>query len=494
MTERNPQSDSNEPPEDVASLYSWANLHGAKYRDFSASRAQTREKARQRVEEAIEEERQRVRQEAEAQRVPEDSRAKEETRNADWEAESADEPGTEQAAQPETAQPAQSLWQAARLDRLSAPAAPHHSLPDRSSRDGRAPASDSMASTAYRPGQNPIPGGPMREENYPAARIPRAGAAREEAVRPAWLTPEHGEAPSAGVVQPPAEDTLQGSRDRLAARWFALQGIFEASAPPVQAAPAPVAARAPVIAIFSLAGGVGKTSIAATLGRALSGRGERVLLVDTAAYGLLPFFFGARDQRPGFLRTFSPPPASGDAPIQMITLDPDTMGPENGGQEALSAEISKHAGGVGRVIVDLPTASGSTARRIVRMSPQILVPLIPDMCSVVSVSSIDAFFQHNGGVPVIASLPHYVLNQFDPALPLHLDVREILREQLGDRLLGFVLRHSPAVSEALAEGMTVMDYAPNSAVADDYSNLAAWVKSLSAPATTSFRGVRWSER
>jgi cellulose biosynthesis protein BcsQ len=39
------------------------------------------------------------------------------------------------------------------------------------------------------------------------------------------------------------------------------------------------------MAVFSLAGGVGKTSLVATLGRALSARGERVLLVDTAAYG-----------------------------------------------------------------------------------------------------------------------------------------------------------------------------------------------------------------
>ena len=62
MTEHKGQSDPNEPPEDVASLYSWANLHGAKYRDFSASRAQTREKARQRVEQAMEEEHQRTQQ------------------------------------------------------------------------------------------------------------------------------------------------------------------------------------------------------------------------------------------------------------------------------------------------------------------------------------------------------------------------------------------------------------------------------------------------
>jgi hypothetical protein len=124
----------------------------------------------------------------------------------------------------------------------------------------------------------------------------------------------------------------------------------------------------------------------------------------------------------------------------------------------------------------------------------VLVPLIPDMSSVVSVGSIDTFFQHNGGSLPKPTFPHYVLNQFDSSLPLHLDVREILREQLGDRLLPFVLRHSPTVSEALAEGMTVMDYAPNSSIADDFASLAGWVKSLSAPATASFRGVRWSER
>ena len=56
MTEFNPESDQNAPPEDVATLYSWANLHGAKYRDFSAARAQTREKVRLRAEQAVEEE------------------------------------------------------------------------------------------------------------------------------------------------------------------------------------------------------------------------------------------------------------------------------------------------------------------------------------------------------------------------------------------------------------------------------------------------------
>jgi cellulose synthase operon protein YhjQ len=513
MTDHKGQSDPNETPEDVASLYSWANLHGAKYRDFSASRAQTREKARLRVEQAMEEQHQR------AQLSPEPKRGNGDPRHDDARKDD------EVAPQPAAPQPASHSWRPIQPGgMLPERPNPEKPSPDRANLDRPAqdrssfdrpsidrphsdkshvehPIREDLASalrglavpSSYRSAsQTPHP--PMREENHPPQRNAWSADTAENAGRPAWLTPERTESPSPSSLPPAPEDTLQGSRERLATRWFALRGVLEGSAPPAQAAPAPVPARPPVTAIFSLAGGVGKTSLVATLGRALSARGERVLLVDTAAYGLLPFFFGAADQRPGMLRTFNPPSASGDAPVQMITLDPENFGPETAPQEALTAEISKHARGVGRVIIDLATASGSTTRRIMRLSPQILVPLIPDMNSVVSVSSIDAFFDHNGGTSAVHSLPHYVLNQFDSSLPLHLDVREVLREQLGDRLLPFVLRRAPAVSEALAEGMTIIDYAPNSTVAEDFASLASWVKSLSAAATTTFRGVRWSER
>jgi cellulose synthase operon protein YhjQ len=458
MTERKGQFDQDETPEDVASLYSWANLQGARYRDFSASRAQTREKARQRVEQAIDEERQRAHSSAEPQRPNDPARDRE---------------------------PPQS-------SRLSPPS----SAPSDSSHlDDLAAISRGFATSQYRSAQPRTPPSPMREENFTPPRHPwSAPDPNETPARPAWLTPERSEPATQPGIAPAPEDTLQGSRERLATRWYALRGVFEGSMPPAQAAPAPATARPPVIALFSLAGGVGKTSIVAALGRALSARGERVLLVDTAAYGLLPFFFGASDQRPGQLRTFSPPGSSGDAPIQMITLDPDNYGTENSAPDGLTTEISKHARGLGRVIIDLATASGATTRRMMRLTPQILVPLMPDMNSVVSVGSIDAFFDHNGGAPGKPALPHYVLSQFDATFPLHLDVREVLREQLGDRLLPFVLRRAPSVSEALAEGMTVMDYAPNSPVAEDFASLAGWVKSLSAPASAGFRGVRWSER
>ena len=44
-----PNPDNKDQADDVATLYSWANLHGAKYRDFSASRQEARAQMRQRV-------------------------------------------------------------------------------------------------------------------------------------------------------------------------------------------------------------------------------------------------------------------------------------------------------------------------------------------------------------------------------------------------------------------------------------------------------------
>jgi cellulose synthase operon protein YhjQ len=521
MTDRKTPTDHNETPEDVATLYAWANLHGAKYRDFSVSRAETRESARLRVQDAIEQELRRGSDESEqqsladAQHATETIHATESAQQSELVAQHANEHQAEtaalqalqQAAQQATRQPElaaqqdmqQREWQRRRSDRSTALPAPDpepapQAAPSYAPRPQQFNYRGYATALADRPVVSQPKYAPMGEGNHEQPRDQWAPAdLRENAGRPAWLASERADAPTRPVPQAP-ENTLQGSRDRLASRWFALKGVFDGVSAPVEPVPAPVTSLAPVLAVFSLVGGVGKTTLVATLGRSLSARGEKVLLVDTAAYGLLQFFFGARDKRPGMLRTFNPPGTSCDAPIQMVAIDPDALGPETAGHENLTGEIAKHSRGVSRVIVDLATASDATARCVMRMAPVVLVPIVPDMSSVVSISLIDSFFQHNSNGAGRLSLPYFVLNQFDSSLPLHLDVREVLREQLGDRLLPFALHRTPAVSEALAEGMTVMDYAPNSPVAQDFGSLAGWVKSVSAPAITGYRGVRWSER
>lgn len=317
---------------------------------------------------------------------------------------------------------------------------------------------------------------------------------------PAWLYAPAGgyDAPPPSTLTPPVlpsvAETLQHSRERVAARWFALKGVFEQ--PGELAEPAPIRQkeiRTPVLAVFSLAGGVGKTSLVATIGRSLSSLGEKVLLTDTTSHGLLPFYFGASELRQGSVRTFSPPSGSTDAPIYLVSYEvgSESAEPDKG---KLVEEIIDNSRGTHRILLDLTVNSAWIIRHMARMSPTILVPLAPDMNSVISLQAIEKFFQgmvDGDGLPL---QPYYIINQFDVSLPLHLDVREVLRRQLGDRLLPFVIHRAPEVSEALAEGMTVVDYTPESPVSGDYMNVATWLRTIAAPATAGFRNVRWSER
>ena len=92
----------------------------------------------------------------------------------------------------------------------------------------------------------------MREESRIPPQNPWAQPAPREPVgRPAWLTSDRPGMASQSFPPPPQqapEDTLQGSRDRMTSRWFALRGVFDGTPAPPEALPAPVVSRAPAMA------------------------------------------------------------------------------------------------------------------------------------------------------------------------------------------------------------------------------------------------------
>jgi cellulose synthase operon protein YhjQ len=314
---------------------------------------------------------------------------------------------------------------------------------------------------------------------------------------PAWLyappTPQLSPKP----LNPPAPasvgDTLQSSRERVASRWFALKGVFEEPEGAQIEAARQKETRTPVLAVYSLAGGVGKTSLVATVGRCLSSMGEKVLLTDTTSHGLLPFYFGASELQHDTVRTFSPPSGSTDAPVFLVSHEMEKKGSDVAAEALFVEEVLTNSQGMHRILLDLAAASSWVIAQMARMNLTVLVPVTPDMNSVISLGLVEKFFSGLFDGDAGPLQPFYLLNQFDPSLPLHLDVREVLRRKLGDRLLPFVIRRAPAVSEALAEGMTVVDYAPDNPIAEDYINVATWLRSIAAPATAGFRNVRWTE-
>jgi cellulose synthase operon protein YhjQ len=478
---RNP--DPSEQADDVATLYSWANLHGAKYRDFSASRQEMRAQMRKRTLS----ERARISRE-EARPAP--AALGEAPRWEDLL------PDSERQAAAGAAAPARREPREIPLDRRF-----ENSIePERPSINPAAPADTTV------PTRHGLNGAPYFREGIPPDTRPiELTPERESAdVRPAWLTeappPPVTQAAPAGnvlsmpqpVTPPPAlpvpgTESLQQSRERVASRWYALRGVFGRSTEEAQ--PSRMEGQVPVLTFFSLAGGVGKTSLVAAVGRALASRGERVLLTDTCSFGVLPFYFGAREIKPGVVRTFSG--GTSDPPIRVLTLEAERYDAD---PDLLRREMTRGAQDVSRVVIDVATGSAPMLRQAARLSPMVVVPVVPDMASVVTLPVLEGFFRNQESLSGKPLQAWYVLNQFDPASPLQLDVREVLRQQLGERLLPFAVHRSPAMSEALAEGMTVIDYAPNSPAAEDLMNLVSWIRSTSVAVGAGQRGARWSER
>jgi cellulose synthase operon protein YhjQ len=221
---------------------------------------------------------------------------------------------------------------------------------------------------------------------------------------------------------------------------------------------------------------------------------ETVLLTDTTSHGLLPFYFGAHELRPGVLRSFVPPAESAGETISLVIYDVAAGSADLARQQLLADEILSTAQGSHRLLLDLSSGSSWLMRQMADLHPTVLVPIAPDMNSVVSLQSVERLFAAITDSDDRPILPYYVLNQFDASLPLHLDVREVFRRQLGDRLLSFAIRHSPAVSEALAQGTTVLDYAPDAPVSQDYRDIASWLAQASPPVTAGFRSLGRGEQ
>jgi len=221
---------------------------------------------------------------------------------------------------------------------------------------------------------------------------------------------------------------------------------------------------------------VGKTNLVATLGRVFSSQGQTVLVADTTSRGLLPFYFEERGIGPGEVRTVEVP--SGAA-LGLAVYDTAASSTD---EQELGDVIMRDARNSQRVLVDVTTGSSWVIRRLANLRPVVLVPMTCDMNSVISLHAVEKIFQ---GIVDPNGLPlrtFYLLNQFDESLELHREVFEALGQQLGDRLLHRTIQRSESISEALAVGMTVVDYAPDAPVSREFSELASWLRGVS-PAT-----------
>ena len=226
------------------------------------------------------------------------------------------------------------------------------------------------------------------------------------------------------------------------------------------------------IAFFSLAGGGGKTTLATSLGRIVSGQGRRVVLANCASSFGFQHLVGSDAHRIGPL-TFLPPPANVSAlPLTLIDATETGGGADRESALKLIMDAGLHAHAT---FLDLPVTPSAHTREMLRMADQVLIPLLPDLNSAASLRSIESLMESElaGRADV-----HYVLNRYDPSRPLHCEMRDRLQSVLGGALLPIYIREEPLVQDAMRSGLTIVDYAPQSEVVTDLQALSLWIEQL----------------
>jgi cellulose biosynthesis protein BcsQ len=240
----------------------------------------------------------------------------------------------------------------------------------------------------------------------------------------------------------------------------------------------------PVIGIYSVAGGVGKTTLSANLAKTLCSLGEQLLLVDASGRGLLPFYFGATELKAG-PRKFVAPGVNGPF-VQVIAADKVTS-------EWLNGEVKPLMSSSQRTIFDLGPVYGSLLPTIFSMCTVILIPLLPDLNSIVTVSAIESSLNAQS-TGLKRPTVFYLFNRFDEQSMNDQQARELVARQCGNRLLPITLRHDWTLTEALHGGLSAADHAPGSDLSHDYLELALWVRRVAPLSSAVLLPGRWSEQ
>lgn len=272
--------------------------------------------------------------------------------------------------------------------------------------------------------------------------------------------------PPATVEPSPASPAANGNQPRRA-----LNSVFEGNARLRVASSHPRLATGSGTALIfaSAAGGVGKTTLCATVARILSTRLSNVLVADRCAEGIIPYYFSLERLRAGGLQTVYPNARRTGYQMTIVNVPCDERlnASTAAWQEQLQAESTL-------TLMDVPTLNGHCSQSQLVRAGQVVVPLNPDVQSIASLAWVEELSGQLAEGQNGRSL--FVLNRFDEARALHREIRTHLEKVLGERLAPVSVRESEAVAEALSLGMTVVDHAPQSLVAKDFEQLVMWLE------------------
>lgn len=224
--------------------------------------------------------------------------------------------------------------------------------------------------------------------------------------------------------------------------------------------------------VYGTAGGVGATTISATLARLFAKAGANCALLDDRNESVLPFFFG--EQRAVYDgQPYAGLHAASDIAVRIITRQTSDTGAaqDEASNESdwLQRSVSSLQNHLQHLVIDIQR--GQEPSLPPNAAPVALLAAVPDVSSLVGARALKRILSEKAsGSQVIC-----VLNKFDSSLALHVEIHGWFQENFS-RVL--TLGRSDLLNEALAEGLTIVDWMPQSTAAAEFLNLLSTIQSI----------------
>lgn len=241
-----------------------------------------------------------------------------------------------------------------------------------------------------------------------------------------------------------------------------------------------------IISLISTTGGAGRTSLSVAVASYLSMLGRNVTLLQAdpinniefqlgyscaSTHGLANFILSGHELS-DLLKTteagFKLLPFGQTDTLQQLAIDHALI---NQPECLLSLFHNREFKDNSVLIVDLPRWPSVWCHKAMAVSDLNLITLTPDSNAILGIDNVLPQLLESRGTS------YFLMNRFDSAKVLHLDLWTLCKIKLSHRLLPFYLHEDQALPESLAAGLALSTYAPGSQLVDDQQKLCNWIDS-----------------
>ncbi|WP_312494760.1 cellulose biosynthesis protein BcsQ [Pseudomonas cremoris] len=248
-----------------------------------------------------------------------------------------------------------------------------------------------------------------------------------------------------------------------------------------------VTSRPKVVALVSVNGGVGRSTLATALSSGLQRQGETVVALDLDPQNALRHHFGVSAGLPGIGRTslqnaqWNLIQQAGFAGCQVIPFgDTDTQQRENL-QRWLKRDsnwLAQRLSTLGlterhTLIIDTPAGNNVYSQQALSVADVVVVVAQADAASLGTLDQLEAMLAPHLGREYPPRV-HFVINQLDDSNAFNLDMVEAFTQRLESAPLE--VHRDMAISEALAFGTDPLDSRVMSLATDDINDLCRLLK------------------